>query len=226
MPRGPRSGATFSGTSPVPTRILARARAIAPSSGIVLVVTCINSRTRGRFPEAVAACRRAVELDPLVVGARNQLCWTYLAIGELALARAVNARVLEISPGSIAAQQVRCQLDFFEGRRDEARDHCGHLPDEGERALWHALMAQEWGTAAEADQALANLVARVGPRDPSSVADAYAWRGDADRAFEWLERAYEQRVGLSEVKADPLLRKIRGDPRYAALLRKMKLPVD
>jgi serine/threonine-protein kinase len=59
-----------------------------------------------------------------------------------------------------------------------------------------------------------------------SVADACAWRGDADRAFAWLERAHERRVGLSEVKADPLLRKIRGDPRYAALLRTMRLPVD
>ena len=117
-------------------------------------------------------------------------------------------------------------FDFFEGRRDEARNHCGHLPDEGERALWHALMALGWGTAAEADHALEDLVARAGPRDPSSVADAYAWRGDADRAFAWLERDHEQRVGLSDVKADPLLRKIRGDPRHTALLKKMNLPVD
>lgn len=50
--------------------------------------------------------------------------------------------------------------------------------------------------------------------------------GEADKAFEWLERAYVQRDGAFPVmKGDPLLRNIEQDPRYNALLKKMKLPV-
>lgn len=42
---------------------------------------------------------------------------------------------------------------------------------------------------------------------------------------ESLERAYKQRDGgLSSIKADPLLKSLRGDPRFNALLRKMNLP--
>jgi hypothetical protein len=56
---------------------------------------------------------------------------------------------------------------------------------------------------------------------------ATATRGETDKAFEWLERAYEQRDGgLSEIKGDPLLRSLEHDPRYRPFLQKMKLPVD
>ena len=59
------------------------------------------------------------------------------------------------------------------------------------------------------------------------IAEVHAWRGEADLAFEWLERARAQRDGgLSLVKVDPLLRNLSGDPRYTALLKKMNLPVD
>jgi hypothetical protein len=57
------------------------------------------------------------------------------------------------------------------------------------------------------------------------VAQAYAWRGQPDEAFAWLDRAYAQRDGgLAEVKYDPLLRDLRLDPRYAELLNKLGLP--
>ena len=47
-------------------------------------------------------------------------------------------------------------------------------------------------------------------------------RGDKDRAFKWLERAFEQRDGgLNNDKVDPLLVKLRGDPRHAALRSEM-----
>ena len=59
------------------------------------------------------------------------------------------------------------------------------------------------------------------------IAMVYAFRGQADQAFEWLERARVAHVReLNDVKGSPFLRSIRGDPRYAALLKKMNLPLD
>ncbi len=50
-------------------------------------------------------------------------------------------------------------------------------------------------------------------------------RGENDRAFEWLERAYaEHDSALTNLKGDPLLKSLEPDPRYAALLKKMRLP--
>jgi tetratricopeptide (TPR) repeat protein len=59
------------------------------------------------------------------------------------------------------------------------------------------------------------------------IAEIYAFRNEADKAFEWLERAYKQRDGgLAQIKCDPLLRNIQKDPRYRLFLQKMKLPID
>jgi adenylate cyclase len=56
--------------------------------------------------------------------------------------------------------------------------------------------------------------------------DVLAFRGEADEAFRWIDRAYGQRdAGLYLIKIDPLLRKIEADPRYKAFLRKMNLPL-
>jgi hypothetical protein len=58
-------------------------------------------------------------------------------------------------------------------------------------------------------------------------AEAYAWRGEKERAFKWLELAFAERDGgMTYVRYDPLLHGIRSDPRYKALLKKMNLPVD
>ena len=55
----------------------------------------------------------------------------------------------------------------------------------------------------------------------------YAWRGDSDRAFSWLNRAADQRdIGIHWAKSDPLLRTIRSDPRWKPFLRRVNLPVD
>jgi hypothetical protein len=62
---------------------------------------------------------------------------------------------------------------------------------------------------------------------PSRLPRSRHFRNEADKAFEWLERAYNQRDGgLAEIKGDPLLRNIEHDPRYRAFLQKMKLPLD
>jgi hypothetical protein len=61
--------------------------------------------------------------------------------------------------------------------------------------------------------------------DAYHVAEVYAWRGEKDLAFEWLERAYRQQdSGLGETKVDPYFASLRSDPRYAAFLKKLNFP--
>jgi hypothetical protein len=52
------------------------------------------------------------------------------------------------------------------------------------------------------------------------------YRGESDKSFEWLERAYKQRdTGLPTLNTDPLFKTLRHDPRYTELLKKMRLPI-
>jgi hypothetical protein len=62
---------------------------------------------------------------------------------------------------------------------------------------------------------------------PYQIAQVYAWRGERDKAFEWLERAYTTRdPGICYLKSDAFLHSVQGDPRYAAFLARMRLPPD
>jgi tetratricopeptide (TPR) repeat protein len=65
---------------------------------------------------------------------------------------------------------------------------------------------------------------------PTSAADAYVILEDDDRAFYWLEQAYQHPElvsiddGLADLKTDPALDPLRSDPRYKDLLRRVGLP--
>jgi len=83
------------------------------------------------------------------------------------------------------------------------------------------------GKKKEADLALAEYIEKFQDVGAFQVAEIYAYRGEANQAFDWLELAYKQRDGgLSVIKGDPLLRSIEKDPRYRPFLQKMNLPLD
>jgi len=56
------------------------------------------------------------------------------------------------------------------------------------------------------------------------VANIYAWRGENDPAFEWLERSYQQRIEfLVFILGNPWLKSLHSDPRFPAFLEQLGL---
>ena len=77
----------------------------------------------------------------------------------------------------------------------------------------------------DSDAALAKAIAHNGNDWASAIARVYAFRGEPDKALQWLQRAYEQHdEDLYFIRGDPILRVLEPDPRYKAFLRKMNLP--
>jgi hypothetical protein len=71
------------------------------------------------------------------------------------------------------------------------------------------------------------LVARSKSRyvSPFAIASHYAAAGQVDLAFEWLEKAYQERVPfLLHVRFDPDFKSMRSDPRFADLVRRIGFP--
>ena len=80
------------------------------------------------------------------------------------------------------------------------------------------------GRAADSDAALAKLIATHRNDSPYQIAEIQAYRGEKDKALEWLENAYRGHdPGLNQIKSDPRLQSLRSDPRYTALLARMHL---
>lgn len=77
----------------------------------------------------------------------------------------------------------------------------------------------------QSQQALDAAIAKGARGFASQIADVFAWRNEKDRAFEWLERARNERDGgLAELNTDVLLTSLHDDPRFKSLRRQINLP--
>jgi len=179
----------------------------------------------GRLPEAVAAAKKAAALDPL-----SGTAWLFLGgyladIGQFAAAREAVRRFLEIDPESPIPWTALGFLQLLEGNATQALATFRQVSDEGNRLFGVAMAEHTLGHSKESQQALDQFVAKRGQAKPYATADIYAWRGEKDKAFEWLDRAYQQHNSdLYDFRCDPALTSLQGDARFAAMLRKMNLP--
>ena len=99
---------------------------------------------------------------------------------------------------------------------------------EAEHSGWRAfglpLGQYAQGRAAQASAALDALVSNSAGSE-FQIAEAYSYFGDADKALYWLDQAVVRLdPGIQWLRGDPLLNGLSRDPRYAALLHRLKLP--
>jgi TolB-like protein len=179
----------------------------------------------GRVPDAIAAAKKAIDIDPLSNAAWGNLGVYYTSLGQFGEARKALQRALEINPGSVYAHWNLGLLELLDGHPDHALTV---FPESGAIAFHQAGLAMAQHSLksdAQSKNALGVLTAKLGDRWAYQIAEVYAWLGERDAAFEWLQRAYTQHDGgLIQVKYDRLLVSLRGDTRYRALLRQMNLP--
>jgi tetratricopeptide (TPR) repeat protein len=181
----------------------------------------------GRLPEAITVGRRATEIDPLSAIAWSNLGQYLTFHRDYPASDEALRRCLEINPESSFGGHHVAILRLLEGNAAEALATARKIGIEAFRLTDVAAAEHSLGQAKESQQALDELIVKHAPDGAYQVAEVFAWRGEKDNAFEWLERAYQQRDGgLSEVKVDLLLDRLRGDPRFKAFLKKMNLPYD
>jgi TolB-like protein/DNA-binding winged helix-turn-helix (wHTH) protein len=204
---------------------LKRAAQLEPGSAAVLRYHSYLYQVLGQIEEAIKSQQEAIALDPL--RARSYLFLEYQlhSAGRLNEAREALDKALELNPQLPAAHAELGLLRLEAGHPEEALAQIEQEPDEdwkhwGEVLAFHAL-----GRASDSDSALRKLIAARHKDWAFQIAQLYAYRGETPLAFEWLDRAYLQHdSGLTMMKLDPLLAPLRREPRFAELLKKMRLP--
>jgi serine/threonine protein kinase/tetratricopeptide (TPR) repeat protein len=201
-----------------------QALALAPGDSAVQSLYGVQIAAFGKIPQAITAMNKAIELDPL-----NGHAWANVGLfltenRDYPAARHALERALAITPSNDAFHFALGQLDMLQGRLTDALAEFQKLGGDGVRRMGDAMIEHASGHEKQSLQALKELIAKHANDMAYQVGDVYAWRGEKDKAFEWLERAYQQRdSGLNGIAYDPLLAGLQSDPRYGALLKKLEL---
>jgi TolB-like protein/Flp pilus assembly protein TadD len=208
---------------------LKQALSLAPRDSWTLLASSILSSTLGRLDDALVQLNASLAIDPLDAGTWVNLAYLQLRRGRFLEAEAAARRALEITPTYDGIPYLLGIIFLARGNNDAAlaemqreSNRPGGIRDAGLAIVYHAMNRK-----ADSDAALSRYTQAHSNDDPYGIADAHAYRGEADAAFAWLDRAYSQKTaGLYWVKGDTVLANLVKDPRYNAFLRKMKLPEE
>ncbi len=205
---------------------LQRALELDPGNSAVLNLAAGLALSFGRSEEAAELIHRAIALDPLNAALRGSLAETCFAMGRLEEAEVHFKKALELDPGLAPNHEGLGLVYLAQGRAQDAlaeieREQTGMWRLQGQAVAYYALRRKK-----ESDTALNELIAKYQSQNAFLIAEVYSFRKEPDQAFEWLDRAYVQHdTGVAETKASTLLKNLRGDPRYTAFLKKLRMPL-
>ncbi len=206
---------------------LRTALALAPADPALLTAAGNLAVAKGDAARGIALYREAVALDPVNPLARSFLDFNLALTGQFAEAQAEYPRLVELSPAAPWAHAGLGISFLLQGKFKEAAVAAQDDAAEWARLLVVAMARWSQKRIPEADAALARLVEGSADTAAYQIAEVHAYRGDKDRAFEWLECARRQRdPGLGSLRIDPLLANLHGDPRWIAFVRTMGLADD
>ncbi len=201
-----------------------RALELEPGNEAIMYQMSYLSASLGRFNEAIALGEKAITLNPVFDRNYFALAFTCSYVGQNARSIALARKTLELNPQYPCARNLVAMGQIALGKTDSAVIEAGMESTEVWRLHGLALAYAAAGMKEKSNQALAELIRLYGEAGPFQVAEVYSFRGEPDRAFEWLERAYTLRDGgVSQIISDPKFKKIVSDPRFTAFLRKLRL---
>ena len=204
---------------------LAKAAALEPGSVEVIRIRSRLSWVSGDLDQAVKLAEQVAALEPLRSNSYLGLGHLLYLAGRYDEAQKELQKALDLNPQATFAHYTLGKILIAERKSQQALAEMEKEPSDWAKLTGQALAYHALGRGQDSTAALGALIAKYGTNGAYQIAQVYAYRGESDKSFEWLERAYKQRdPGLTDMKTDPLLKNLRQDPRYTEFLKKMRLP--
>lgn len=206
------------------TKEINTALQLGPNDPVVLILAAKERLVVGDWTESLRLLDLAILLDPL-----QPMLFTTRGLLFQRIhhhnsdAKKDFRRALEISPALSWVHSRIAEMFVLEGNPEAA---LAELEQTGPflRLKGLALVNHAVKNPSASDAALARFESERASIAPMSIAEVYAFRGQIEEAFEWLERAIAQKeVNTAYIKGNPLLQPLLSDPRYAKCLHKMNL---
>ena len=177
----------------------------------------------GEPGRAVESYRDVLARDPLDPNALDSLGIALCAANLFQQCLQTRLGLLRMHPEFGGANGEIGIAHLYLGQFAEALQALQRERNDSYRLAGLALVYWGMGRRPESDTALKSLTAKFATTDAYGIAVVHAYRSELDEAFRWLDRAYrEHDPGMLALKTDPLLRNLRDDPRFHALVNRMR----
>ncbi len=195
-----------------------RALALAPNDVAILAIDSVFAETLGRLEQSIELGERALDISPLADVTFGNLAIVHCYLGQFTLATAKFRKALELNPDSQFLLPWLAKCHLLKGEPEKALSVARKIAVESRR-LWIMPMAyHDLGQKQAADEALGTLKENHADEAASFIAENHAWRGETDKAFEWLDRAIDEKQYMwGSLVFDPAFRNLHDDPRWATI---------
>jgi serine/threonine-protein kinase len=203
-----------------------KARSLPGSDAIILELYSGFVAAAGNPEAAFRLASEAQARDPLNPDVYSAQAFAIEAGGKFARAVTARRKALQFAPDR-ALDRTSLAYDFIQlGEDDQAAAELAKTPEDFfGRLTGEAILAERHGSRRDSEAATARIQQIYGDTANYQLAQIYAQRGDRDRAFAALDRAWLLRdPGLLMLKTDAFLKPLRTDPRFAVIERKLNYP--
>ena len=205
-----------------------RALALDPNNPLALAVMSVVW-LEGRLDEAIEWYRKAAHVDPLTTTWPNNMAYLLIRAGRLDEAEEAARKAMELGPSSFYPRHNLAVAHLLRGQFVEALELAEALSEHPDRTRLLAAINHGLGRQNEADLALRQLARSAGAASPLTVAEAHAYCGNADQAFEWLNAANTAHLESSgrglefeRIRTDPFLQGLESDQRWMGFLERLE----
>jgi len=207
-----------------------RALSLNPGSPDAYVPYSMFLTQAGRFDEAIAGFKRTVELDPATPANYALLgMWGYYFAARYDEAIEQIQKALDMEPSLLWGEMFLAAVYASKGMHEEAvalADKVISVPQNRDNVQSLSVLGWVYAASGKQEKArdLLNRMLELRAKryvDAYLIADSYAGLEEKDKAFEWLDKAHEERAAqFVFIKIDPWMENLRSDPRYWELLRR------
>jgi TolB-like protein len=203
-----------------------QALALDPGDATILMVAGRLNDIFGRFDEAIDLFRQSIAIDPVSPVGYWRLASTLYRAHRLDEAADSIQMAMSLNPGGTWGEQHTLgKVLLAQGDAQAALVAMEQEPHDGVRLLGIAVVRHTLGDTGASDAALEELIDEHAEGSAYQIAMAYAFRGEIDQAFYWLEQAYDNRDGgLTSILITGWLSNLHDDPRWEPFIDKMGLP--
>ena len=201
-----------------------RALELDPGNAQIVLAASWVAGNFGQFDEALIHIKASMALDPVLPDSHSNQAETLWRKGEFDLALASYEKVLSLSPDFVGTHHRIARILMQKGDLLNALAQANEEDDGVYELTSQAMVHFALGNQQASDSAVVSLIDIGATEAAYQIAEVYGVRGEADKVFEWLEKAYRNHdAGIASLLGDPSFGSVLNDPRWPVFLEKLQL---